>query len=77
MQLLRDEYRIKRITKVSADTLGSWRRSSTTSTPRRAGTIKAYNAAVKQDVPFNPNVKDGRRTVGLAVNEIQLGHYHR
>ena len=30
-------------------------------------TIKAYNAAVQTDVPFNPNVKDGRGTVGLAI----------
>ena len=27
----------------------------------------AYNAAVRADIPFNPNVKDGRRTEGLAV----------
>ena len=30
-------------------------------------TIAEYNAAVTQDVPFNPNIKDGRRTVGLAI----------
>ena len=34
---------------------------------RALATIKAYNAAVKRDVPFNPNVKDGRGTIGLAV----------
>jgi tricarballylate dehydrogenase len=31
--------------------------------------IKAYNEAVRQDVPFDPNVKDGRGTAGLAVNK--------
>jgi tricarballylate dehydrogenase len=31
--------------------------------------IKAYNAAVRTDVPFDPNVKDGRGTAGLAVNK--------
>src|SRR5215471_6442972 len=31
--------------------------------------IKRYNAAVKQDVPFNPNIKDGRGTVGLPINK--------
>jgi tricarballylate dehydrogenase len=31
--------------------------------------IQRYNAAVRQDVPFNPNVKDGRCTTGLAVNK--------
>jgi tricarballylate dehydrogenase len=30
-------------------------------------TIKAYNAAITRDVPFNPNVKDGRRTRGLEI----------
>jgi tricarballylate dehydrogenase len=29
--------------------------------------IEAYNRAVKTDVAFNPNVKDGRRTEGLAI----------
>ena len=29
--------------------------------------LKAYNAAVMTDVPFNPAVKDGRGTRGLAV----------
>ena len=27
----------------------------------------AYNAAVRSDIPFDPNVKDGRRTEGLAL----------
>ena len=30
-------------------------------------TIVEYNAAVRTDIAFNPNVKDGRRTEGLAV----------
>ncbi|HLY80936.1 MAG TPA: FAD-binding protein, partial [Caulobacteraceae bacterium] len=30
-------------------------------------TLRAFNAAVKTDVPFDPNVKDGRGAVGLAV----------
>jgi len=30
-------------------------------------TIKAYNASIRGDVAFNPNVKDGRRTEGLPV----------
>jgi tricarballylate dehydrogenase len=29
--------------------------------------IQAYNKAVRTDVPFNPNIKDGRRTEGLAI----------
>jgi tricarballylate dehydrogenase len=31
--------------------------------------IKKYNAAVRTDVPFNPNIKDGRCTTGLAINK--------
>ena len=31
--------------------------------------IRRYNAAVRQDIPYNPNVKDGRCTEGLAVNK--------
>ena len=30
-------------------------------------TIREYNAAVRQDVPFNPNLKDGRGTTGLMI----------
>ena len=32
-------------------------------------TVREYNAAVKRDVPFDPNVKDGRGTVGLAIDK--------
>ena len=32
-------------------------------------TVKEYNAAVKRDVPLDPNVKDGRCTEGLAINK--------
>ena len=28
-------------------------------------TLRIYNAAVQADVPFNPNVKDGRGTAGV------------
>ncbi|MDA8312792.1 MAG: FAD-binding protein, partial [Actinomycetota bacterium] len=32
-------------------------------------TVSEYNAAVMTDVPFNPNVKDGRGTKGLAIEK--------
>ena len=35
--------------------------------PRHFTAIQEYNDAVMDDVPFNPNVKDGRGTVGLDV----------
>jgi tricarballylate dehydrogenase len=68
LHLLRDEYRIKRVTKVRAETLEELVRKLDDVNPDRAlATIKEYNAAVKTDVPFNPNIKDGRGTVGLAI----------
>jgi tricarballylate dehydrogenase len=68
LHLLRDEYRIKRITKVSANTLEELcEKLEGVNTARALETIKAFNAAVKREVPFNPNIKDGRCTVGLAV----------
>ena len=68
--MLRDEYRIKRVSKVAANTLEEFANKLEGVDP--AGfldEIKRYNAAVKKDVPFNPNVKDGRSTVGLDVNK--------
>ena len=32
-------------------------------------TIAEWNKAVRTDVPFNPNIKDGLRTEGLAINK--------
>ena len=66
--LLRDEYRIKQVTKVSGDTLeelaGKLEGVDGTTLLLE---IAAYNAAVRSDVPFDPNIKDGRRTEGVAV----------
>ena len=67
---LRDEYRIKQVTKISANTLEELV-SKMDDTDQKAAleTLKAYNAAVQTQVPFNPNVKDGRCTKGLPVNK--------
>jgi tricarballylate dehydrogenase len=68
LHLQRDEYRIKRVTKVRADTLEELvQKLEDVDAVKALETIKAYNAAVKKDVPFNPNVKDGRGTVGLPI----------
>lgn len=65
---LRDEYRAKRATRVRADTLEELVKKLDDVDPVRAlETIKAFNAATRTDVPFNPNQKDGRTTVGLAI----------
>jgi tricarballylate dehydrogenase len=66
--LLRDEYRIKQVTKVEADTLEDLvERMGDIDRNGFLKTVNEYNAAVRTDVPFDPNVKDGRRTEGLAV----------
>jgi tricarballylate dehydrogenase len=66
--LLRDEYRIRQATKVTADSLEELVAKLEDVDPVRAlETLRAYNAAVRADIAFDPNVKDGRRTEGLAV----------
>lgn len=68
LHMLRDEYRIRRVTKVSADTLEELVKKLEGVDPKRClEELKAYNAAVMSDVPFNPAVKDGRGTKGLKV----------
>ena len=67
---LRDEYRIKQVTKVTGNTLEELVKKMDGVDPE--GFLKEmadYNAAIDQSVPFNPNVKDGRRTNGLAVDK--------
>ena len=66
--ILRDEYRIKRVTKVRAESLEELAaKLDDVNAARALETIRAYNAAVMTEVPFDPNVKDGRGTRGLAV----------
>ena len=66
--LLRDEYRIKQVTKISADTLEQLAARLDDVDPRGfLREVAAFNAAVRTDIPFNPNVKDGRAAEGLRV----------
>ncbi len=68
LHLLRDTYRVKKMTKVSANTLEELvAKLEGVDGAQALKTIRAYNAAVRQDVAFNPNVKDGRCTVGLDI----------
>ena len=68
VHLLRDEYRIKQVTKVQSDTLdGLLEQLEGVNAQAAKAEIAAYNDAVRTDVPFNPNVKDGRSTNGLKV----------
>jgi tricarballylate dehydrogenase len=65
---LRDEYRFKGMTKVRAETLEELvRKLDDVDAERALETIKAFNAACRSDAPFNPNLKDGRGTVGLSI----------
>jgi tricarballylate dehydrogenase len=69
-RLLRDEYRIRQVTKVTGSTLEELaRKMDGVDAEGFLATMTAYNAAVDTAVPFNPNVKDGRRTRGLAVDK--------
>lgn len=68
--LLPDEYRILHATRVQADTLESLiAQLDGVDRPRLARTIAAYNAAIDRSRPFNPGIKDGRCTRGLAIDK--------
>jgi tricarballylate dehydrogenase len=69
-QQLRDEYRIRQVTRISGSTLEELV-SKMEDTDQKAAleTLKQYNSAVRNDKPFDPNVKDGRCTEGLDVNK--------
>lgn len=59
--LLRDEYRIKEVTKVTANTIEELAKKLDGVNPTAfVETIKSYNASVDTTIPFNPNIKDGR-----------------
>jgi tricarballylate dehydrogenase len=66
--LLRDEYRIRQATRVTADSLEDLvGKLDGVDGPAALATIRAYNAAVDTATPFDANVKDGRGTPGLAI----------
>lgn len=66
--LLRPEYRARRVTKVTADTIEQLAvKLEDVNTEQLLKTIREFNKAVKSDVPFNPTIKDGRGTVGLDI----------
>ena len=68
--LLRDEYRIRRVTGVAADTLDALvAKLDGVDGQAALRTIADYNQAVQTTVPFDPNVKDGRGTQGLEIRK--------
>jgi tricarballylate dehydrogenase len=68
--LLHEEYRSKGATKVQANTLEELvARMEDVHAGQFLQTVREFNAAVKRSAPFNPNIKDGRCTEGLALNK--------
>jgi tricarballylate dehydrogenase len=64
--LLREEYRIREVTRAEADTMEALARKLDIDPAGLAGTVRAFNAAV-QPGEFNPAVLDGKGTRGLAL----------
>ena len=68
IDMLRDEYRIHQVTKVTANTIEELAaKLDDVDADAFVREVEAYNAAVRTDIPFNPAVLDGRCTVGLDV----------
>jgi tricarballylate dehydrogenase len=73
--LLRDEYNIRQVTKAAANSIEDFaQKLEGVNAAEFLKTVKEWNAAVRTDVPFNPNVKDGRRTQGLALDKSNWAH---
>jgi len=67
---LRDEYKIRQVTKVVANSLEELvEKLDDVDKVTALQELSAYNAAVRQDIPFNPNIKDGRCTANLKINK--------
>ena len=61
-RLLRDEYRIRQVTKVTGDTLEELvGKLDGVDADAALRTIHEFNDSVRTDVPFDPNVLDGRK----------------
>jgi len=68
--LLRSEYRIRRVTKVEANTLEELAaKMEDVDSAEFLRTVREFNAACRTDKPFDPNILDGRATTGLEINK--------
>jgi len=68
LHLLLGEYHTRQVTKVRADTLEELAdKMEDVDKAQFLATVREYNAAVRDDHAFDPNTKDGRGTVGLAL----------
>ena len=68
INLLRPEYRIRKITKVSASSLEELAgKLEGVDAEAFLKEVKVYNRAVADNAPFNPGIRDGRTTTGLTI----------
>ncbi|MBO0751051.1 MAG: FAD-dependent tricarballylate dehydrogenase TcuA [Bradyrhizobiaceae bacterium] len=68
--LQRDEYRIRQVTKATGGTIEELAaRLDGVNAAEFVRTVAEWNNAVRTDIAFNPNIKDGRCTEGLAINK--------
>lgn len=68
LPLLHGAYRIKQVTKVTAETLDELvAKLDGVNRTRAMATLTEFNAAVRSDIPFKPKTRDGRSTTGLAI----------
>ena len=66
----RDEYRVRPVTKETANTLEELSTKLAGVDPEGfLRTVREYNAAARPDVTFDPSVHDGLRTSGLAIDK--------
>ena len=68
--LLRDEYRIRQVTKVESNSLEDLStRLEGVDPDVFLKTVAQFNKSIKDQIKFNPTVKDGRSTEGLSINK--------
>jgi len=68
--LLPNEYRVRHATRIVADTLDALiQKIDGVNRERLVQTIHGFNAAVDTSRPFNPGIRDARRTMGLAIDK--------
>ena len=66
--LQRDEYRIKQVTRIEAQSINDLaKKMDGVDSAKFIETLEAFNSAVIKEVRFDPNIKDGRATSGLEI----------
>lgn len=65
VSMLRDEYRIKQVTKVTANTIAELAKLLELDPEKLERTISEYNASCGEQA-FNPAILDGKRTTGIS-----------